>query len=160
MHPDFEESIHVHFPTSRYTRVPCQLGVGWYALYTCKAPSILWTRPKKTVRQSTRTATQNVYHWTLFLRSYQKCKMEVGRGLSSFSFKVMSSSLQNLNISARRSSGIMRSQFSSSRSRYTVFLEDDHSDFNHFSVFLSYHGKKRARVWSVSLARPSGKMVL
>jgi hypothetical protein len=33
---------------------------GWYALYSCNAPSTLCTRPKKTVKE---IATQKVYHW-------------------------------------------------------------------------------------------------
>lgn len=43
---------------------------GWYALYTCSAPSIDWMTPKNIVRRSTSIATQKVDHCTRFLLSF------------------------------------------------------------------------------------------
>jgi hypothetical protein len=129
---------------------------GLNALYTCKAPSIHCTRPKKMARASTSAATQNVYHCTRFRRSYHHCESVLGSASSKTCFKTMSRSCQYWKLEMWRSSALkcphLRALLSSRRVEET-FL-------NHWLLCLLLCGKRRASVRIVSSMSPAGNSVL
>lgn len=67
---------------------------GYHALYACKAPSIDWIMPKKMVRMSTATATQNVYHCGPLRRSNHHWVSVLGSASSYNCFRMHKRSLQ------------------------------------------------------------------
>lgn len=130
---------------------------GSKTLYVWIQPSIHWIKPKKIVKCSAITPTQNVYHWTQFLRSHHHCEMLHGLASSKACFNITSRSRQNMKFSICRSSAFSLPRSMALWSRIQLLAAC--CFWNHFLVSGPV-GSKSASVRRVSSTNPSGKRSL